>query len=63
MTEHNTTAPEENKMSLSEALDMLINLRNACYALGLKEYVTALETVYAWVDKMVASFASIGRQD
>lgn len=55
MTEHNTTAPEENKMSLSEPLDKVISLRNACYAVGLKEYVTALETVYAWVDKTLTA--------
>ena len=63
MTENNTNTPEENKMSLSEALNMLINLRNACNFLGLKEYVTALETVYGWVSKMVAFFYDTGRKD
>ena len=57
--ENNTTAPEESKMSLSEALDMMINLRNACNFSGLKEYVTALETVYAWVDKVLTDFNSL----
>ena len=60
-TENNTTAPEENKMSLSEALDMMKKLRNFCHDLGLPQYVTALDTVYAWVDKMVSFFYSLGK--
>lgn len=61
MTEKNTTAPEENKMSLSEALDMMKKLRNFCHDLGLPQYVTALDTVYAWVDKFVSFFAGAGK--
>ena len=49
----NTTAPEENKMSLTE-VNMVISLRNACYSLGLKEYVTVL-------DKVVSFFTSAGK--
>ena len=59
MIEHNITAPEENKMNLSEALDKLISLRNTCHALGLKESATALETVYSWVDKVLTDFNSL----
>ena len=59
--ENRTTAPEENKMSLSEALDMMKKLRNFCHDLGLPQYVTALDTVYAWVDKMVTFFYSVGK--
>lgn len=53
---------EENKMSLSEALDMMKKLRNFCHELGLPQYVTALDTVYSWVDKLVTFFLSSGRQ-
>ncbi|MBD5144568.1 MAG: hypothetical protein HDT21_01395 [Ruminococcus sp.] len=59
MTEKNTTAPEESKMSLSEALDMMKKLRNFCNDLELPQYVTALETVYAWVDKVLTDFNSL----
>ena len=61
MEEINTNAPEENKMSLSEALDMMKKLRNFCHDLELPQYVTALDTVYTWVDKMVTFFYSSGR--
>ncbi|MDE7132964.1 MAG: hypothetical protein K2O65_14450 [Lachnospiraceae bacterium] len=54
--ENNTTAPEENKMSLSEALNMLINLRNACNFLGLQEYVTVLEAI---IDKVLTDSNSL----
>lgn len=58
-TENTNTAPEENKMSLSESLDMMKKLRNFCHDLGLPQYVTALDTVYAWVDKVLADSNSL----
>lgn len=61
MTEHNTTAPEENKMSLSEALDMLLDLREMCLKGGFSKHVKAIDTVYSWVDKMVSFFYSVGK--
>ncbi|MBD5525572.1 MAG: hypothetical protein HDR04_14360 [Lachnospiraceae bacterium] len=57
--ENNINAPEENNMRLSEALNMLIDVRNACKTLGLHEHATALETVYAWVDKVLTDSNSL----
>ncbi|MBD5516090.1 MAG: hypothetical protein HDR06_15975 [Lachnospiraceae bacterium] len=59
--ENNTTVLEENKMSLSESLDNMKKLRNFCHALDLPQYVTALDTVYEWVDKMVTFFYSVSK--
>lgn len=58
-----TTAPEENKMSLSESLDMVLDLREMCLKGGFSKHAKAIDTVYEWVDKMVAFFYSVGKQD
>ena len=59
MDEINTNVPEENKMRLSEALNMLIDVRNACKTLGLHEHAAALETVFAWVNKVLTDSNSL----
>lgn len=58
--DENNIKSEHNKMSLSEAIDTMKKLRIFLNDLELQKYVTAIDTVNEWLDKMIAFFLSSG---